>query len=472
MDEADRVTVAQLPATVDDFLATTLHFRVFTLNRSKIQIRRTGAGRHRRSSTPAQTDQHGRTAQHDQLGTDSDLALLDVIFANVAHTASQHDRLVVTADFVAMRCGDRLLEGTEVTGQCRTAELVVERRATQRAFNHDIQRGHDALGLAVRLLPGLHEPRNLQVGNGETGETRLRLGAATGCTFVTNLATGTGRCARERSDCGRVVVCFDLHQNVHRFLHCAVLAGFRIREEATGDIADDHRGVVLISRQNAFAVHLIGVLDHAEQAFFLALAVDIPTGVENLVAAVLGVGLGKHHQFDVVRVATQPVEAGDQIVDFVFGQGQTQFNVGLFQRSATATQDINRRQRLGLGMAEQTGSLFVVAQDQLSHAVVQAVGDGLSVGLAELAFYIEGDPAFDALNLRQTAVASDVAGLARPWRNGAKPWQHQKQTATRLLNRHAWAVFQETVENLLFFAGQSVSDVGEVSEFSVQATDS
>jgi hypothetical protein len=42
---------------------------------------------------------------------------------------------------------------------------------------------------------------------------------------------------------------------------------------------------------------------------FPGLAVDVPTGVEDLVAAVLGVGLGEHHQFDVVRVALQAVKA-------------------------------------------------------------------------------------------------------------------------------------------------------------------
>ncbi len=56
----------------------------------------------------------------------------------------------------------------------------------------------------------------------------------------------------------------------------------------------------------------------------LLLAVDGPRGVEDLVAAVLGVGLGKHHQLDVGRVATQPGEDGHQVIDFVVGQGQTQ----------------------------------------------------------------------------------------------------------------------------------------------------
>ncbi len=201
---------------------------------------------------------------------------------------------------------------------------------------------------------------------------------------------------------------------MHRLLHRAVLAGFGVREEAAGNVADDHRSVVLVGGQHAFAVHLIGVLDHAEQAFFLALAVDIPTGVENLVTAVLGVCLGKHHQLDVVRVAPETVEAGDQVIDFIFSEGQAQFDVGFFQRRATATQNVHRGQRFGLGVAEQASGLLVIAQHQLRHAVVQAVGDCLSLGLTELTFYIEGNPALDALDFRQAAIAGDVAGLARP----------------------------------------------------------
>lgn len=73
--------------------------------------------------------------------------------------------------------------------------------------------------------------RDLQVGHGKTGEASLWLGAATGCTFVANLTAATGGRARERGNRGRVVVSFDFHQDVHRFLHRAVLAGFRVRKK-------------------------------------------------------------------------------------------------------------------------------------------------------------------------------------------------------------------------------------------------
>ena len=393
VDEADRVFVTQLPATVDDFLAATLHLWVFALYGSEVQVGRAGAGGHGGSSTAAQADQHRRAAEHDQLGADQDLAFLDVFFTDVAHAAGQHDWLVVAAYFIATWRGDGLFEGTEVTSEGRTTKFVVERGAAQWAFDHDVQRGDDALRFAVRHFPRLFKARDLQVGYGETREARLWLGATTGGAFIADLATGTCGCARERGNRGWVVVGLDLHKDVHRLLHRAVLAGFRVREEAASDRADNDRGVVLISRQNAFAVHHVGVLDHAEQAFFLAFAVDVPTGVEDLVTAVLGVGLGEHHEFDVVGVALQAVEGVDQVVDLVFGQGQAQLGVGLLEGGAATAEHVNRGERLGLGVAEQAGSLFQLADDDLGHAVVQAASDQLGLSVAELARYVESDAA-------------------------------------------------------------------------------
>src|SRR5690606_1712933 len=124
---------------VDDFLAAALHFRVVALYRGEIQVRGAGTGGHRGRRTAAQTDEHGRAAEHDQLGTDRDLALLDVILADVAHAAGEHDRLVITTHFLAARALHRLLEAAEVAVQVGTAEFVVEGGAAQRTFDHDVE---------------------------------------------------------------------------------------------------------------------------------------------------------------------------------------------------------------------------------------------------------------------------------------------------------------------------------------------
>ncbi|MCY1501904.1 hypothetical protein D9M68_359910 [compost metagenome] len=472
VDELDRVVLAHLPAAVDDLLAAALHFRVLALHRGEVEVGGAGAGRHRGCGTAAEADQHGRAAQHDELGADADLALLHVLGADVAHAAGDHDRLVVAAHFLAARGGNGLLEGTEVAGQVRTAEFVVERGAAQRALDHDVQRGDDALGLAVRHFPGLLETGDLQVGDGEADQPGLRLGAAAGGAFVADLAAGAGGGAGERSDGGRVVVRLHLHQDVHRLVAGTVLAVFRIGVEAAGDEALHHRGVVLVGGQHAVAVHFIGVLDHAEQALFLSLAVDVPTGVEDLVAAVFGVGLGEHHQLDVVRVAAQLGEALHQVVDLVLGQRQAQFDVGLLQRRAAAAEHVDDGERLGLGVAEQAGSLFQAAQDQLGHAVVQARRDELRIGFGEFATDVVGDAALDPLDLRQAAVGGDVRGLARPRRNGAEARHHQEQAAAGLLHRDARTVLEQATEDLFLLGGQYAADLGEVRKLGVQPGDS
>src|SRR5690606_19042334 len=255
MDELDRVLFAQLPAAVDDFLATTLHFRVVALHRGEIQVRRAGAGGHGGCRAAAETDQHRRTAEHDQLGTDRNLALLHMILADVAHAAGEHDRLVVAAYLFAARGFDALLEGAEIAGQRRTTEFVVERGTAQRAFDHDVQRGNDALGLAVGLFPGLLEVGDVQVGDGEAGQPRLGLGATAGGAFVADLAARAGGRTGERGDGGRVVVGFHLHQDVHRLAVRRVFAGLGVGVEPPGLVADDYRGVVLVGREHAFGVH-------------------------------------------------------------------------------------------------------------------------------------------------------------------------------------------------------------------------
>ncbi len=255
---------------------------------------------------------------------------------------------------------------------------------------------------------------------------------------------------------------------MHRLLHRAVLAAFRVGEEAPGAEALDDRGVVLVGGQHAVAVHLVGVLDHAEQRLVLALAVDVPAGIEDLVAAVLGVGLGEHHQFDVVRVAPQVVEALDQVVDLVLGQCQTEVLVGLLQRRTATTEDVHGGQRLGLGMAEQCRSVLEGAQHQLGHAVMQQRGDGSAVGLAQLTADVIGDAALQALDLGQATVAGDIAGLARPGRDGAETRNGQEQLAAGFLHSDARAVLEQARQHLLFIGVEYAGDIGEMRELGVQ----
>jgi len=103
---------------------------------------------------------------------------------------------------------------------------------------------------------------------------------------------------------------------------------------------------------------------------------------------------------------------------------------------------------------------------------VQHTADQLGFSLAEITRHIKGNAAFQTLNLSQATVVCDIAGLARPGRDGAKTRQHQEQPPGGLLNRNAGAVLEQTGKDLLVVAGQLAFDFGEVGEFSIQASNS
>ncbi len=196
-----------------------------------------------------------------------------------------------------------------------------------------------------------------------------------------------------------------------------------IREEASAARALDHRGVVLVGGQDALRGVVVGVADHAEQAFGLRLAVDDPVGVEDLVAAVLGVRLREHHQFDVARIAVEVLEVLDQVVDLVVRQRQAPVVVGLFQRGAAAVEHVHHAQRLGLGAAEQDHRIVQGRDHGLGHAIVQHDLDRFALAggqqLAVTGLQRVDDAALDAMDAGQAAVVGDVGRLRGPRRNGA-----------------------------------------------------
>ena len=252
-----------------------------------------------------------------------------MIGANVADPTRQHDRFVITAQLFAIVAVHFFFIGTEVAVQCRTTKFVVKCRAAQRTFCHDVQRGDNALRLTEIFFPRLFKARNTQVGYGETDQASFRLRAAAGGTFIADFTAGTGRRARPRRNRRRVVVSFDFHQNMRRFLMEIVAARFVVGKVATHFRTFHYGGVIFISRENVVWRGFEGVFDHLEQRFRLLFTVDNPVGVKNFVTAVLGVRLREHIQLDVVRVTTKLCERILQIVNLIFRQRQTKTQVSV-----------------------------------------------------------------------------------------------------------------------------------------------
>ncbi len=183
-----------------------------------------GAAALRRGRAAAEPDEHGRAAEQHERRPRRHGVLVDVHAAHVAEPARDHDRLVVAAHAAFRIALHALLERAEVTEDTRPAELVVECRRTDRALEHDVERGRNAGRAPVIRLPGLFEPGNAQVRDREADQPGLRFRAAPGRALVADLAAGSGRGAGERRNCRRMVVRLDLEQDVDRLVVPAVLA--------------------------------------------------------------------------------------------------------------------------------------------------------------------------------------------------------------------------------------------------------
>ena len=426
MNRQDRVAVAslpavaggraELPAAVDHFLRAPLHFRVAALHRGEVEVFRIGAGTHRAGSTAAEADQQAGAADlHEEHAGPELLFLEALVGGDGAEAAGDHDRLVVAAHDAV----DRLLVSAEIAGEVGPAEFVVEGGGADRAVEHDLERRSDARRLAVGRrvgFPGLQRAGQLQVGNGEATEAGLGLGAAAGGALVADFAARAGGSAGEGRDRRRVVVRFDLGEDVRQLLVVAVAAVGR-REEALRDAALDHRGVVRVGDDGAFGMRLVRLADHAEQRLTARRAVDHPGGVEDLVPAVLGIGLREHHQLDVGRIAPGAREDVDEVVDLVRRQREAKTRIGLDQRGTAAAEQVDARQRLRRDVREQRRRLRKVGEHRLGHAVVQQRGDLVAPGRRHAAIRrgnAIGQHALDALDGVETAVPGDVGGLRRP----------------------------------------------------------
>ncbi len=440
VEEVDRVALAHRHAAVDDLLAATLHLRVVALHAGEVQVLGALAGGHRTGRAAAQADQHRRAAQHDHriAGLQRDLFDLDAV--DRAQAAGQHDRLVVGAG----DAGLGQLEAAEVAQQIGPAELVVEGGTAQRAIGHDLQRRGHARVERARRFPGLRQRRDAQVRDRKPGQAGLGLAATAGGALVADLAAGAGGGTRERRDRGGVVVGLDLDLEGRRQRRLgAVLAAGRVGAVAGGHVPCDHRGVVAVGAQGVLRGLVVGVADHPEQRMFLFAPVDAPAGIEDLVPAVLGIGLGEHHQFHVRRIAAQFAIAGAQVLDLVVGQGQAQAPVGTFQvgqrdalQPALRLGGEQRLRRLGRG------------QQRLGHRVVQQPPHGRSGGgIGGPARQVQAQSAFDPGH-GQAGPLQQFGGLARPRRARTQPRHHVTRAGTGRGRRRRVTGLEDAMDRL------------------------
>ena len=434
VDRQDRIAVAETEAGVDHLLRAALDLRIAALDGVEIELDRVRTCRERAGRTAAHADAHARATELHEQRAGRELDLLRLLRGDRAEPAGNHDRLVIAAPAAS----HRLLEDAEVAGQVGPSELVVEGGAAERAFDHDLQRAGDVIGLAV----GLALPRFGSVGTRQSGqsgqvqvrdrkarEAGLRLGAAAGRTFIADLAAGTGGGTRERRDRGRVVVRLDLHQHVRQRLAAAVAArlGAGVGLPVLHDAAFHDRGVVAVGDDRVLRRCGFARADHLEHRSILGDAVDRESGVEDLVPAVLAVGLREHRQLDIAGLAAERAKRGMQIGQLVVGQGQAETAVDRGERLAVVV-DADPHQGLGGALVEQVRQLGAAVEHAFGHAVVQQRRDLRALPGAQrlraaeqsaLQAELELGDALDPMH-GQAAVAGDVGGLRSPRRDRAQ----------------------------------------------------
>ena len=198
------------------------------------------------------------------------------------------------------------------------------------------------------------------------------------------------------------------------------------------------------------------VANHFEQAHRLLFAINDEVRVKNFVAAVLRVRLREHHQFHIGRVALNLLVRIDQIIHFILGQRQAQFNIGLSQRRLAIFQQRNRLQRLIGQFEKQLMSVILACEPRLRHAIVHALRHRRQLIRAQGSFAAEQtlaqyqailNPALDAANVRQTRIVCNVRGFTRPRRNRADARHHGQAHLVKCVALVRFTIRQQAVQN-------------------------
>ena len=140
-----RIRIRQRTAAINHFLRAALNFRIAALHRIEIEVFLIRAGIHAGRRTAAKSDQHARPTQLNQQRARAEFSLERMARGNIADATGYHDRLVVAAHLA----GNLLFVGAKVTRKIGPPKLVVKRRPTNRAFEHDLQCRCDASRFAV-----------------------------------------------------------------------------------------------------------------------------------------------------------------------------------------------------------------------------------------------------------------------------------------------------------------------------------
>ena len=211
------------------------------------------------------------------------------------------------------------------------------------------------------------------------------------------------------------------------------------------------RGVVSISHNRALRTGLFRFAHHPEERSWLGFSIDHPIGIEDFVAAVLGVCLRKHHQFHVARVALECVgKVVEKVVNLVWRQSQSHRGIGCKQGSLATPEQVHMVDAARLDVMKERLRCIERIEHHLGHAIVNRRLDDRVLCSADLAKAFGRSIRDATLNPPHRAQATRVRNVSRfgsPRRNCAQSRYHQKEFALALFF-HRWTVGQQLLQYL------------------------
>ena len=215
------------------------------------------------------------------------------------------------------------------------------------------------------------------------------------------------------------------------FLHLEIVAGALVFR---GKLLDDRTlresYVILIGRENLVGILFCGLLNHVEEARLHLLAVDDEHTAENLVAAVLGVDLGKTEDFGVGQRTAQLLFHLMQVFYFFRTQGQTFLLVVFLQ----------------VGHVLDGLRLDVHREDVLVQSCVHTLQHRVVISVLTA----DGEVFLDALDALEAHVLRDFHGIGTPRSNHFTSRTHKESVEGFTVNQRGITIEPAKFLDFLF----------------------
>ena len=165
----------------------------------------------------------------------------------------------------------------------------------------------------------------MQIRYRKTGQCRHRSGTSTSGSLIPNFPTRTGGRTWVGGNGGGMVVGLYLDLDVIRRINVYTISGLIFSGyQYIGWTTFNDCCVIVISHDGVLGCCSMGLSNQTKETIVERLTIQRPTRIKNFVAAMLRVGLSKHHQFCITGSSSHALINGHQILHFIIAERQTQ----------------------------------------------------------------------------------------------------------------------------------------------------